>query len=157
MRLSHLLVPALLVLPAVSRAAEPAGGGVPPAALENVADVWDLTPIFPSVEAWEAARDIDSVARLAEHRFGILVEGPLTAEEVAAAGPRVVARCLMPFKNKPIEWVAQVRVAQALVPQDGTDPDIIVGQLEALLASVARDDRRAVFPLSREAKLTVPS
>jgi GGDEF domain-containing protein len=104
-----------------------------------------------------AARDIDSVARLAEHRFGILMEGPLTAEEVAAAGPRVVARCLMPFKNKPIEWVAQVRVAQALVPQDGTDPDIIVGQLEALLASVARDDRRAVFPLSREAKLPVTS
>ncbi len=58
MRLSHLLVPALLVLPAVLRAAEPVEGGgtVPPAAAENLADVWDLTPIFPNVEAWEAAR-----------------------------------------------------------------------------------------------------
>jgi GGDEF domain-containing protein len=97
-----------------------------------------------------AAREIDSVARLAEHRFGILMEGPLTAEEIAAAGPRLVARCLMPFENKPIEWVAQVRVAQALVPMDGTDPDVIVGQLEALLASVPKDSKRAVFSLSRQ-------
>ena len=68
-----------------------------------------------------AAREIDGVARLSELRFGMLVEGPLTAEEAASAGPRVVARCLMPFKNKPIEWVAQVRVAQSLVPTERAD------------------------------------
>lgn len=96
------------------------------------------------------ARDIDSVARLADHRFGLLIEGPLTADEIAALGPRIVARCLMPFKNKPMEWVAQVRVAQALVPMDGTDADLILGQLEVLLASVPPDSKRAVFNLSRQ-------
>ena len=57
MRLSHLLVPALLVLP-VLRASDSAGGGTAPApaAAANPADVWDLTPIFPDEAAWETAR-----------------------------------------------------------------------------------------------------
>jgi len=95
------------------------------------------------------AREIDTVARLSEHRFGILLEGPLHADEVAEAGPRVVARCLMPFRNRPLEWAAHVRVAQALIPMDGTDPAQLIGRLELLLASAPSDGRRAVFMLSR--------
>ena len=94
-----------------------------------------------------AAREIDGVARLSELRFGMLVEGPLTAEEAASAGPRVVARCLMPFRNKPIEWVAQVRVAQSLVPTERADPQQVLERLEALLAAVPADSKRAVFAL----------
>jgi len=95
-----------------------------------------------------AAREIDGVARLSEWRFGMLVEGPLTPEEAASAGPRVVARCLMPFKNKPIEWVAQVRVAQTLVPTERADMRQVVDRLCALLANVAPDSKRAVFTLT---------
>lgn len=95
------------------------------------------------------ARDIDSVARLSDHRFGLLLEGPLHADEVAEAGPRVVARCLMPIPDKPLEVSAQVRVAQALVPMDGTDPHQLIGQLEILLASADPDGRRSVLMLSR--------
>lgn len=96
-----------------------------------------------------AAREIDSVARLSDHRFGILLEGPLKADEVAEAAPRIVARCLMPFRNRPLGWSAQVRVAQALIPMDGTDPEQLVAQLEGLLASHPHDAKRAVFNLSR--------
>jgi GGDEF domain-containing protein len=99
-------------------------------------------------------REIDSVARLSEHRFGLLLEGPLSDDEVAGAGPRVVARCLMPFKNRPREWVAQVRVAQAVVPDDGSDAERLIAQLHALLAAVPADSRRAVFPLARAAAAT---
>jgi GGDEF domain-containing protein/predicted secreted protein len=90
------------------------------------------------------AREIDSVARLSEHRFGMLVEGPLTTEEVAGTGTKVVARCLMPFKGKPLEWVAQVRVAQSLVP-NGIEGHKLVERLEATLAAVPPHSRRAVF------------
>jgi GGDEF domain-containing protein len=100
------------------------------------------------------AREIDTVARLSEHRFGILLEGPLHADEVAEAGPRVVARCLMPFKGRPLEWAAHVRVAQALIPMDGTDPAQLIGRLEMLLASAPADSRRAVFMLSKAGALT---
>lgn len=95
------------------------------------------------------AREIDTVARLSEHRFGVLLEGPLHADEVAEAGPRIVARCLMPFKGRPLEWSAHVRVAQALIPMDGTDPAQLIGRLEMLLASAPADSRRAVFMLSK--------
>ncbi|MDE2607246.1 MAG: diguanylate cyclase [Burkholderiales bacterium] len=95
------------------------------------------------------AREIDTVARLSEHRFGVLLEGPLHADEVAEAGPRIVARCLMPFKGRPLEWSAHVRVAQALIPMDGTDPSQLIGRLEALLAGAPADSRRSVFMLAR--------
>ena len=95
------------------------------------------------------AREIDTVARLSEHRFGVLLEGPLHADEVAEAGPRIVARCLMPFKGHPLEWSAHVRVAQALIPMDGTDPGQLIGRLETLLATAPSDSRRAVFMLSK--------
>jgi len=95
-----------------------------------------------------AAREIDGVARLSELRFGMLVEGPLTPEEAASAGPRLVARCLMPFKNKPIEWVAQVRVGQTLVPTERADAQQVLERLSALLNNVAPDSRRAVFTLT---------
>ena len=81
------------------------------------------------------------------------LEGPLKADEVAEAAPRVVARCLMPFRNRPLGWSAQVRVAQALIPMDGTDPDQLIGQLEALLAGAQNDGKRAVFNLSRPGTL----
>lgn len=95
-----------------------------------------------------ASREFDTVARLSEHRFGILMEGPLHANEVAEAGPRVVARCMMPFKGRPIEWTAQVRVAQALIPMDGTNPAQLLSGLQKVLASAPADSRRAVFLLS---------
>ena len=94
-----------------------------------------------------AAREIDSVARLSDFRFGMLIEGPLTPEDVAAAGPRVVARCLMPFKNKPLEWVAQVRIAQTIVPAERSDAGQVIDRLEALLANVSAETKRAVFTL----------
>ncbi|MDP3618518.1 MAG: 7TM diverse intracellular signaling domain-containing protein [Ramlibacter sp.] len=94
-----------------------------------------------------AAREIDGVARLSDLRFGMLIEGPLEAEEAASAGPRIVARCLMPFKNKPVEWVAQVRVAQTMVPPDRGDADTVIARLEALLAAVPPESKRAVFTI----------
>ncbi|QJW85085.1 diguanylate cyclase [Ramlibacter terrae] len=97
------------------------------------------------------SREIDTVARLSHHRFGVLLEGPLKADEVAEAAPRIVARCLMPFKNRPLEWAARVRVAQALIPMDGDDPAQLIGRLEMLLATAPDDGKRAVFMLSRVA------
>jgi GGDEF domain-containing protein len=95
-----------------------------------------------------AARDIDSVARLGELRFGMLIEGPLKPEDAASEGPRIVARCLMPFKDKPLDWVAQVRVVQTLVPTQRADAPQVIRRLEGLLANVSPESKRAVFTLT---------
>ena len=95
-----------------------------------------------------AARDIDSVARLGELRFGMLIEGPLKPEDAASEGPRIVARCLMPFKDKPLDWVAQVRVVQTAVPTQRADAAQVIRRLEGLLANVSPESKRAVFTLT---------
>lgn len=95
-----------------------------------------------------AARDIDAVARLGPLRFGMLIEGPLSAEDAASEGPRIVARCLMPFRHKPIDWVARVRVAQTMVPAQRADARQVIERLEALLANVSPQSKRAVFSLT---------
>jgi GGDEF domain-containing protein len=107
----------------------------------------DELPLRVAGRLLTAAREIDAVARLSPLRFGMLVEGPLTPEEVASVGPRVVARCLMPFKSKPVEWVAQVRIAQALVPNERGDAGNLIERLESVLATVPGDSKRAVFAL----------
>ena len=94
------------------------------------------------------ARDPDTVARLGDTRFGMLVEGPLTADEAAGMGQRVVARCLMPVQNRPVAQVLPVRVAQAIVPRDGTDAQELLAALRGLLAL---HGGRAVQPLKRAA------
>lgn len=104
-------------------------------------------PLRVAQRLLSAAREIDSVARLSELRFGMLVEGPLTPEEAASTGPRVVARCLMPFKDKPLDWTAQVRVAQTLVPTENFDAERVIARLEAVLAAVPADSKRAVFTI----------
>jgi GGDEF domain-containing protein len=93
------------------------------------------------------AREIDSAARLSERRFGMLVEGPFSAEDAAALGPRIVARCLMPYQGLHVECVAQVHVAYALVPYPGSDAQGLLAQLEKLLAAAPARSKRAVFML----------
>jgi two-component system, sensor histidine kinase LadS len=108
----------------------------------------DELPLRVAGRLLSASREIDGVARLSELSFGMLLEGPLNAEEIASAGPRIVARCLMPCKDKPIEWVAQVRVAQTLVPAERADPKQVVARLRTLLSNVPAESKRAVFSLA---------
>ncbi|TFY98865.1 sensor domain-containing diguanylate cyclase [Ramlibacter humi] len=103
-------------------------------------------PLRVAERLLSVTRDIDTAGRLSDHRFGLLLEGPLSPEDATAMGPKVVARCLMPFKGKPQEWVAQVRVAQTQVPND-SDAETVVERLETVLATVPPDSKRAVFTI----------
>lgn len=102
-------------------------------------------PLRVAERLLSTARDIDSAARLSEHRFSMLVEGPFSAEEVATLGPRIVARCLMPYPGLPVDCVAQVRVVCALVPRQGPTADIALARLAQTLAGVSPHSKRAVF------------
>ena len=105
-------------------------------------------PLRVAERLLSTAREIDSAARLSEQRFGMLVEGPFDAEHAGALGPRIVARCMMPYKGLPIDCVAQVRVAYAMVPNYSTDTQSLLSQLDGRLATAAAmGDKRAVFML----------
>ena len=95
------------------------------------------------------AREIDSAARLSERRFGMLVESPFDAEDAATLGSRIVARCLMPYKGMHMDCVAQIRVAYALVPYQGSNAQGLLTRLEERLATAnSSADKRAVFMLT---------
>ena len=107
-------------------------------------------PLRVAARLLSTAREIDSAARLSERRFGMLVEGPFSAEDAATLGPRIVARCLMPYKGLHVDCVAQIRVAFALVPQGSLNPQGVLTQLEELLAAEPANSRRAVFELNHK-------
>ena len=104
-------------------------------------------PIRVAQRLLSTAREIDSPARLSEYRFGMLVEGPFSAGDAATLGPRIVARCLMPFGGLPVDCVAQVRVAYALVPCEGSTGQILLTQLGACLDTAPMDSTRTIFML----------
>ena len=106
-------------------------------------------PLRVAERLLSTAREIDSAARLSERRFGMLVEGPFDAEDAASLGPRIVARCLMPYKGLHIDCVAQVRVAYALVPHQGSNAQGLLVKLgERLVGAIHAGDKRAVFMLT---------
>ena len=108
----------------------------------------DELPLRVASRLLSTVRDIDSAARISERRFGMLVEGPISAEEAATLGPRIIARCLMPFKGLHTECVAQVRVAYALVPLQSTGSQSLMTRLEERLTMASSsDDKRTVFTL----------
>lgn len=108
--------------------------------------VADELPLRVASRLLSTAREIDSAARLSERRFGMLIEGPFSDDDAATLGPRIVARCLMPFKGLHNECVAQVRVAYSLVPYQGNGAQSLLSRLESRLATAASsDDKRAVF------------
>jgi diguanylate cyclase (GGDEF)-like protein len=107
----------------------------------------DELPLRVAERLLSTAREIDSAARLSERRFGMLVEGPFSAEDAASLGPRIVVRCLMPYKGLHVDCVAQVRVAYALVPQQGSNAQGLLLRLGERLASASAEDRKAVYVL----------
>lgn len=104
-------------------------------------------PLRVAERLLSTAREIDSAARLSERRFGMLVDGPFSAEDAGTLGPRIVARCLMPYKGLHVDCVAQVHVAYALVPHQGSNAQGLLTQLEERLAAEPAESKRAVFML----------
>ena len=107
----------------------------------------DELPLRVAERLLSITRVIDSAARLSDRRFAMLVEGPFSAADAAALGPRIVARCMMPYDRLHVDCVAQVRVVYALVPYRGADAQDLLELLEDRLAAVPANSKRAVFAL----------
>lgn len=95
-------------------------------------------------------RDVDTVARLGDGRFGLLIEGPVPAQRGAALGSKVLARLIMPFSRLPQGLTVRPKVAVALVPTHGTDPAQVVERLDAMLKEAAPDHRKTIFVIDTQ-------
>lgn len=115
--------------------------------------VADELPLRVADRLLSTIREIDSAAHLSARRFGMLVEGPFSPHDAASLGPRIVARCMMPYKGLHEECVAQVHVAYALVPYGGCTAQTLLARLQERLHAARGEDKRAVFVLA-DASLT---
>ena len=90
-------------------------------------------------------RDMDTVARIGEARYGILIEGPVPPGRGAAVGSKVLARLIMPFSRMPVGLSVRPKIAVALVPAQGADAQDVLDRLDAMLKEASPDYRKNIF------------
>jgi diguanylate cyclase (GGDEF)-like protein len=101
-------------------------------------------------------RNVDTLARLGETRFGILVEGPLAASRAKSFCAKVIAQCITPMSGLPQGMVAKPKIALALVPEHGIEAAGVLTQLEELLAEVLAHPARSIAILDSPGPRSVP-
>lgn len=90
-------------------------------------------------------RDVDSVARLGESRFGLLIEGPVPPDRIKAMASKVFARCIAPFNGLPVGLILKPKIAVIVVPQDAATPEDAIALLDRMLLEAPPDFRRNIF------------
>jgi diguanylate cyclase (GGDEF)-like protein len=90
-------------------------------------------------------RDVDTVARVGEARYGILIEGPIPPDRGASVGSKVLARLIMPFSRMPMGLAVRPKIAVALVPGQGDNVQEVLDRLDAMLKEAAPDYRKNIF------------
>lgn len=90
-------------------------------------------------------REVDTVGRLSDTRFVMLMDGPITADTASRLAQQILAQCLRPIRGRPEGWTPRVRMALGVLPRDGQDPRGVLDQLAIMLDTVAPGDSRALF------------
>lgn len=96
-------------------------------------------------------RDVDTVCRIAEARFVVLVEGPLADDELKRLAQHIVARGLERIPALPADIALRFRLVSMALPDDtmaGVDDDHLVTHMSAALDRMVSDPRKVVQHLS---------
>ena len=99
-------------------------------------------------------RDTDTVGRVDEARFGLILEGASTRTPVTELGARLIAAGLMPLKGLKPEVVLQFHVAAVLLHERPASAVDISDALAELIKSMSSRTRRPIRFL--EPELTRP-
>ena len=67
------------------------------------------------------ARDVDTAARVDDHRFALLMEGPVRAAQAVAAATSIMAGGLRPSTQLPVGATLRFKVVAALLPDPGLE------------------------------------
>jgi diguanylate cyclase (GGDEF)-like protein len=89
-------------------------------------------------------RDVDTVSRIGEARFGLILEGVASRIAVTDRAARLIAAGLMPLKGLKPEVTLQFHIAAVLLEERMGEPDELVHALDELLASMSARTRRPI-------------
>lgn len=101
-------------------------------------------------------RDVDTVGRVDEARFGLILEGVSSREPVTQLAARLIAAGLMPLKGLKPEVILQFHVAGVLLKErlmDGPDLSLALGEL---LSGMPPRSRRPIRFLDPELTRPMP-
>jgi len=89
-------------------------------------------------------RDIDTVSRVGEARFGLIIEGVASRIAVTDRAARLIAAGLMPLKGLKPEVTLQFHIAAALLEERSAEPHELTSALDELLGSMSSRTRRPI-------------
>jgi two-component system, sensor histidine kinase LadS len=89
-------------------------------------------------------RDVDTVSRIGEARFGLILEGISSRIVVTDRAARLIAAGLMPLKGLKPEVTLQFHTAAVMLEERMGEPHELVDALDGLLASMSPRTRRPI-------------
>ncbi|MEJ6020846.1 sensor domain-containing diguanylate cyclase [Ramlibacter sp. PS4R-6] len=95
-------------------------------------------------------RDVDTVSRIGEARFGLILEGVTSRIAVTDRAARLIAAGLMPLKGLKPEVTLQFHIGAVLLEERMGEPEELVSALDELLASMSPRTRRPIRFLEPE-------
>jgi diguanylate cyclase (GGDEF)-like protein len=95
-------------------------------------------------------RDVDTVSRIGEARFGLILEGVTSRIAVTDRAARLIAAGLMPLKGLKPDVTLQFHIAAVLLEERMGEPDELVDALDDLLAGMSPRTRRPIRFLEPE-------
>ncbi len=101
-------------------------------------------------------RDVDTVSRVGEARFGLVLEGVTSRSSVTDRAERLIAAGLMPLKGLKPEVTLQFHIAATLLDERTMDAPTLAEALSDLLKSMSPRTRRPIRFLEPEATQRMP-
>lgn len=100
-------------------------------------------------------RDVDTVCRISDTRFAMLIEGPQKPELLKLLGQHVVAKGLEKVPNLPVELPLRFRLVSSTPPddkdslEDALSDERLLARLNRALDRLSDDPRKVVLHLSQ--------
>lgn len=101
-------------------------------------------------------RDVDTVSRVGEARFGLILEGVSSRSAVTDRAARLIAAGLMPLKGLKPEVTLQFHVAAVLMGERPMEAPALTEALAALLGSMSSRTRRPIRFVEPESTERMP-
>lgn len=101
-------------------------------------------------------RDVDTVSRLGEARFGLILEGGVSRRSVTERAARLIAAGLMPLPGLKPDVTLQFHTAAVLLDERIAEPPELVAVLAEVLAKMSPRTRRPIRFLDPEKTRPAP-
>jgi diguanylate cyclase (GGDEF)-like protein len=102
-------------------------------------------------------RPMDTVARLGDTRYGVLMEGPVPADRMAQLGSKFLARLIVPFSGLPLALTVRPRIGVVLVPSQAATASEAMQRLNALLDETPPEHSHSIFVMDSQPVASAPA